>query len=206
MEAREEAVSRGLPVPHADSCFDDGLPSEEICDGDSDSMPSLTESDDDPEEWRRQSMVTHGNNFPCGLTPTEHVYLAVTASQLRQALEIPEELLLNIQWLFNLPVEEGHEATAPELEEAPLADEQAHRDMVDAFRNEVVSGWYTQAAKLHQTTIAWIANAPKRIFPAVQEWNGPLIDHLCKASFTARFSNGWRDQSIRSQREAQVQG
>ena len=43
MEVREEAVARGFPVPHADSRFDDGLPSEEVCDGDSDSMPGLTE-------------------------------------------------------------------------------------------------------------------------------------------------------------------
>ena len=28
MEAREEAVARGFPVPHADSRFDDGLPIE----------------------------------------------------------------------------------------------------------------------------------------------------------------------------------
>ena len=112
----------------------------------------------------------------------EHVHLAVTASQLPQALEIPEELLLNMQWLFNQSVGEGQEATVLEQEETPRADEQTHQKIVDAFRAEVVSGWYAQAARLHQTTIAWIANAPRRIFPAVQEWNGLLIDHLCKAS------------------------
>ena len=61
-------------------------------------------------------------------------------------------------------------------------DEQTHQKMLDAFRAEVVSGWYAQAERLHQTTIAWTANAPRQIFPAVQEWNGPLVDYLCKAS------------------------
>ena len=112
MKARTESTSRGLPVPHADSHFDDGLPSEKFCDDSSDSMPSMIDSDDDPDEWRRQSMVKHGNNLPCGLTPMEHVHLAVTASQLPQVLAIPEELLSNIQWLFNLPAQESHDATA----------------------------------------------------------------------------------------------
>ena len=115
------------------------------------------------------------------LTPMEHVHLAVTASQLPQALAIPEELLSNIQWLFNLPAEESHDATAFELDEIPRADE-AHCDMIDAYKRRVVSGWYEQAAVLHQTTIAWIANTPSTLYPAIKEWNRPLIDHLCRAS------------------------
>ena len=111
MEARDEAVARGLPVPHAESRFDDLLPNE-LCDDDSSSMPDLTDSEDDPDEWRRQSMVNHGNNFACGLTPMEHVHLAVTASKQPQVLAIPEELLLNMQRLFNLPMDEGHAAAS----------------------------------------------------------------------------------------------
>ena len=141
----------------------------------------MIDSDDDPDEWRRQSIVKHGNNLPCGLTPMEHVHLAVAASQLPQVLAIPEELLLNMQWLFNLPMDEGHVAAASQKEETPLSDK-VHCDMVDAYRRRVVSGWYEQAAKLHQNTIAWIANAPRSLYPAVKEWNGPLIDHLCKAA------------------------
>ena len=143
-------------------------------------MPDLTDSEDDPDEWRRQSMVNHGNNFACGLTPLEHVHFAVAASKQPQVLAIPEELLLNMQRLFNIPVDEEHAEASSKKEETPQSDE-AHRDMINAYARKAVSGWYDQAAKLHQTTIAWIANAPMRLFPAVKEWNGPLIDHLCKA-------------------------
>ena len=52
--------------------------------------------------------------------------------------------------------------------------------MVDAFRSEVVADWRNQVAELHQATIAWLANAPSRILPAVQGWNGPFIDYLCQ--------------------------
>ena len=46
----------------------------------------------------------------------------------------------------------------------------------------MVADWRGKVADLHQTTIAWIANAPSRILPAVQGWNGPFIDYLCQKS------------------------
>ena len=56
-----------------------------------------------------------------------------------------------------------------ESQDEPCVDEQAHREMVDAFRSEAVSEWFAQAERLHHTTIAWLANAPSQIFPAVQK-------------------------------------
>ena len=71
METHSEAVGRGLPIPHAISIFDDGLPSEEPCDEEYDNMPDLIDVDDEFEDWRSQLKVPHGNNLPCGLSPLE---------------------------------------------------------------------------------------------------------------------------------------
>ena len=53
MEVHFEAMGSGLPVPHADSLFDDGLPSEEA-----------DEYDDRDSEPEQDNNVVHGNNFP----------------------------------------------------------------------------------------------------------------------------------------------
>ena len=82
METYSEAVGRGLPIPHAISIFDDGLPSEEPCDEEYDNMPDLIDVDDEFEDWRSQLKVPHGNNLPCGLSPLEHVYLSANASRM----------------------------------------------------------------------------------------------------------------------------
>ena len=120
------------------------------------------------------SKVVHGNNLPRGLSPLEQVRLAVTASKLPQELAIPEELLHNIHWFFGQPME----ATQDEVR----LDEQAHREMVDAFRSKVVSDWHAQVERLHHTTIAWMANSPSQISAAVQQWKGPFVDYLIQTS------------------------
>ena len=125
MEVHSEAVGRGLPVPHADSLFDDGLPSEEA-----------DEYDDRDSEPEQDNKVVHGNNFRRDLSPLEHVHLSVAASKLPQELPIAEELLHNIRWLFG-QTREAHDAAQLE--------EQAHREMVDDFRSKAVSEWRAQA-------------------------------------------------------------
>ena len=117
--------------------------------------------------------VVQGNNLPCGLSPLEHVHLSVTASKVPQELPIDEELLHNIRWLFGQP-SGAHEAA--QLEEL------AHREMVDDFRSKAVSEWLAQAHRLRYATVAWVANSPIQISSAVQQWNGPLIDHLMQSS------------------------
>ena len=135
-------------------------------------MPDLTDTDDGPEHWRT---VNHGNFLPCGLTPLEHVHLAVEASRVPVELNIPEDLLTNIKWLFNHSMVTEHDE--------PQVDDVEHREMVDAFGESMVAEWRGKVSDLHQATIAWIANAPSRISPAVQGWNGrPFIHHLCQKS------------------------
>ena len=141
---REDAVRRSLPIPNADSSLDDGFPSErEVHEEGIDSMPDLTDTDDGPEHWRT---VSHGNFLPCGLTPLEHVRLAEEASKVPVELNIPEDLLTNIRWLFN-------HSTATEHKE-PQVDDVEHREMVDAFGETVVAEWRGKVSDLHQATIA----------------------------------------------------
>ena len=134
-------------------------------------MPDLTDTDDGPKHWRT---VKYCNFLPCGLTLLEHVHLALGASKLPVELNIPEDLLTNIKRLFNHSMAAEHDE--------PQVDDVEHREMVDAFRDAVMAEWRGKVADLHQATIAWIGNAPSRISPAVQGWNGPFIDYLCKKS------------------------
>ena len=104
-------------------------------------------------------------------------------------------------------------STSMEQEESQ-DDEVEHREMVNAFASKVVADLRNQVADLHQTIIAWLANAPNRILPAVQGWNGPFIDYLCLKSgqpnllcdsFTP-LPHDWTHPCLRYHRQDKTQG
>ena len=101
-------------------------------------MPRLISDDEDP---ARPTTVTNGNGLHSGLLPLEHVQLAIAASRLRQEESIPEDILKNLHWLFNIPSEKNMDL------EKRSADFRNHCPMLDEFSCKVVADWSTHASR-----------------------------------------------------------
>ena len=86
-------------------------------------MPELFGDDEDP---ARPTTVTNGNGLPRRLLPLEHVQLAIAASRIPQEQSIPEDILENLYWLFNIPFERGENL------HSNAAEEEKHREMVES--------------------------------------------------------------------------
>ena len=95
-------------------------------------MPELI-SDDGAEEWSLLTVVPNGNGPLVGLLPLEHVQLAIVASRIPQDEPIPDDILANLHWLFNIPAVQSMDL------ETRGADVENHCEMLDKFRSEVVA-------------------------------------------------------------------
>ena len=181
---RTEALEMGF-VPHANALSDSGLPWEETYGNFESDDPS--EDEDAPSNDNLVS-VPYGNNLVKNLTPLEHVFLSVEKSKAPRELEIPEDLLVNITYLFNI-LPEPTDCSGTFTRRNLQWNGKEHAQEVDQFRGSVIANWDAQKRRLHNASVAWAANAPRRIASAVQHWNGPLIDYLISES-------GHVDQSL----------